>query len=426
MVLVGKVNKDIVLRINRHGQPAVGLCGDDGLLFRVATHGAARAARTSASSGASSASTPASSSHIAADYIPVIASVGADREGRSHNVNADEAAGAVARALGAYKVMFLTDVAGLAARPGRPGVGDLRDGRRRGRGRAGRRSPAACARSSRRAWTRSTAASAYAHIVDGRVPHSLLLELFTDAGIGTKIRPGAVSRRALMRQLRALPGRVRARRGRAAVGRRGRRVPRLPRRHLGLQRRALPPARGRGGRRSRPRGSCTSSNLFCNAPMVRARRAARARARSAARVLLQLAARRPTRRRSSSPARRGRGGEIVVLHGGFHGRTYGALSATPQESKQAPFAPLVPGFRPVAADAEAIAAAVDDGTAAVLIEPIQGESGVHPSRDELLRAARAACDARRRGADLRRGPDRHGADRHAVGLRAAPASCPTR
>ncbi len=58
--------------------------------------------------------------HIAADYIPVIASVGADREGNSYNVNADEAAGAVARALGAYKVVFLTDVAGWLADPADP------------------------------------------------------------------------------------------------------------------------------------------------------------------------------------------------------------------------------------------------------------------------------------------------------------------
>src|SRR5215217_2422111 len=70
------------------------------------------------------------------------------------------------------------------------------------------------------------------------------------------------------------------------------------------------------------------------------------------------------------------GGEIVVLHRGFHGRTYGALSATAQESKQAPFAPLVPGFRPVEPTAEAIRAAVHEGTAAVLLEPVQGESGV--------------------------------------------------
>ena len=88
-----------------------------------------------------------------------------------------------------------------------------------------------------------------------------------------------------------------------------------------------------------------------------------------------------------------RGGELVVLHGGFHGRTYGALSATPQESKQAPFAPLVPGFRAVEPTAEAIAETVDEHTAAVLLEPVQGESGVHPMPVELLRAAREACDA---------------------------------
>ncbi len=86
------------------------------------------------------------------------------------------------------------------------------------------------------------------------------------------------------------------------------------------------------------------------------------------------------------------GGEIVVLHGAFHGRTYGALSATPQETKQAPFAPMVPGFRAVAAEAEAIRAAVGEQTAAVLLEPVQGEGGVHPLPDDVLVAAREACD----------------------------------
>jgi acetylornithine/N-succinyldiaminopimelate aminotransferase len=87
------------------------------------------------------------------------------------------------------------------------------------------------------------------------------------------------------------------------------------------------------------------------------------------------------------------GGEFVVMEGGFHGRTMGALSATPQESKQAPFAPLVPGFRVVPRnDAAALTAAVGDQTAAVLLEPIQGESGIHPVDVELLHAARAACD----------------------------------
>jgi acetylornithine/N-succinyldiaminopimelate aminotransferase len=92
------------------------------------------------------------------------------------------------------------------------------------------------------------------------------------------------------------------------------------------------------------------------------------------------------------------GGDIVVVHGGFHGRTYGALSATPQEAKQAPFAPLVPGFRAVEPDPAALEAAVDEGTAAVMLEPIQGESGVHPLDEALLGAARRACD--RHGAAL--------------------------
>jgi acetylornithine/N-succinyldiaminopimelate aminotransferase len=91
-------------------------------------------------------------------------------------------------------------------------------------------------------------------------------------------------------------------------------------------------------------------------------------------------------------------GEIVVLRDAFHGRTYGALSATPQEAKQAPFAPLVPGFIVCEKQAEAIDAAVGPQTAAVLLEPIQGESGVLPLSEELLQAARAACD--REGAVL--------------------------
>lgn len=87
------------------------------------------------------------------------------------------------------------------------------------------------------------------------------------------------------------------------------------------------------------------------------------------------------------------GGEIVSVARAFHGRTYGALSATPQESKQAPFAPLVPGFRAVEATVEALTGAVGGNTAAVLLEPVQGEGGIHVLPDELLRAAREACDA---------------------------------
>ena len=86
------------------------------------------------------------------------------------------------------------------------------------------------------------------------------------------------------------------------------------------------------------------------------------------------------------------GGGVVTLAGGFHGRTYAALSATGQEEKQAPFAPLVPGFTTVAPTAEAVTEAIGPETAAVIIEPVQGEGGVRPVPDEVLTAARQACD----------------------------------
>ena len=187
MVLVGKVNKDIVLRINRHGQPAVGLCGDDGLLFRVDTM-EGPGGEDIGFVGRIEKVNIGVIEHIAEDYIPVIASIGADRSGRSHNVNADEAAAAVARALGAYKLMFLTDVPGWLRDPGDPdsvisecgadeveAALDVVGGGMRPKLRA--------------CLDAIHGGVSYAHIVDGRVPHSVLLELFTDAGLGTKIRP---------------------------------------------------------------------------------------------------------------------------------------------------------------------------------------------------------------------------------------------
>jgi len=86
------------------------------------------------------------------------------------------------------------------------------------------------------------------------------------------------------------------------------------------------------------------------------------------------------------------GGNFVVLDGAFHGRTLGALSATPQPAKQQPFEPLIPGFSSVAPEPHLLVDAIDERTAAVLIEPIQGEGGVHVMPEELLLAARNACD----------------------------------
>ena len=91
--------------------------------------------------------------------------------------------------------------------------------------------------------------------------------------------------------------------------------------------------------------------------------------------------------------RRRSGGDIVVSEGGFHGRTFGALSATAQEAKQAPFAPLVPGFKVVRrGNPESLLEAVGPQTAAVVLEPVQGESGIHPLDEDYLAFARKLCD----------------------------------
>ena len=191
MVLIGKLNKDIVLRLNRRGQAAVGLCGDDGSLFAVRKRtvpGDDGKDRDLGFVGAIEKVDVDVLNHIAEDYIPVVASVGADAEGNSYNVNADEAAAAVAAALGAFKVIFLTDVEGWLADPGDPGslisetnVSELRAALSNGQLSGGMLPKLeACA-------TAVEGGVPNAHIVDGRAPHSLLLELFTDAGIGTKV-----------------------------------------------------------------------------------------------------------------------------------------------------------------------------------------------------------------------------------------------
>jgi acetylglutamate kinase len=191
MVLIGKLNKDIVLRLNRHGQPAVGLCGDDGSLFCVTKRQVSGPDGDDVDLGLVGSIRHVDVdvlNHIAEDYIPVVASVGADAEGRSYNVNADEAAGAVAAALQAEKVIFLTDVEGWLADRGDPAslvsetdVAQIRraiDSNDVGGGMLPKLQACVAAVE---AGVRS------AHIVDGREPHSLLLELFTDAGIGTKV-----------------------------------------------------------------------------------------------------------------------------------------------------------------------------------------------------------------------------------------------
>ena len=185
MVLLGKLNSDIVQRLNRHGQPAVGLSGQDGTLFEVAP--VANAEQVGFVGRIERVDVDVLN-HIAEDYIPVVASSAADRDGNAYNVNADEAAGKVAAALGAHKAIFLTDVEGWLADPDDPGSlisrAPVDEVERRLPEVAGGMRPKlqACLDA-----VQGGAQSA--HIIDGRKPHSLLLELFTDAGIGTMVTP---------------------------------------------------------------------------------------------------------------------------------------------------------------------------------------------------------------------------------------------
>jgi acetylglutamate kinase len=185
MVLVGKLNTDIVLRIGRHGQPAVGLSGDDGGLLRCSRR-TAPGGEDIGFVGQIDHVDADVINHIARDYIPVVASVGADAEGNSYNVNADEAAAAIAVALHARTAIFLTDVRGWLRNPADPdsliaqasaaqvteALGAVEGGMR----------------PKLQACVDAVAGGVgAAQIIDGRVEHSLLLELFTDAGIGTKV-----------------------------------------------------------------------------------------------------------------------------------------------------------------------------------------------------------------------------------------------
>jgi acetylglutamate kinase len=185
MVLLGKLNSDIVQRLNQHGQPAVGLSGQDGSLFEVAP--VANAEQVGFVGTIEHVDVDVLN-HIAEDYIPVIASSASDAEGRPYNVNADEAAGKVAAALGAHKAIFLTDVEGWLADAAdenslisRATVDEVAE--RLSAIDGGMRPKLGACIDAIRGGAQS------AHIIDGRKPHSLLLELFTDAGIGTMVTP---------------------------------------------------------------------------------------------------------------------------------------------------------------------------------------------------------------------------------------------
>jgi len=185
MVLLGKVNSDILVRLRRQGQPAVGLSGEDGTLFEVSS---SPKAEEVGFVGVVDAVNTDLIERLAPNYVPVIASAGADEEGRAHNINADEAAGKVAAALEARRVIFLTDVEGWLSDP--DDHSSLISEASASEVRAGLAEVGGGMRPKLDACLAAVEGGCEAaQIIDGRVPHGLLLELFTDAGVGTMIRP---------------------------------------------------------------------------------------------------------------------------------------------------------------------------------------------------------------------------------------------
>ena len=184
MVLVGKVNRDIVSALNLHGTPAVGVSGEDAGLLRAR----ARSAELGYVGDIEEVRPAILERLLYEEIVPVVATIGADDHGQAFNINADTAAGAIATALGAEKLVYLTDVEGLWGSAGDPGsvlstasVEQAEAMIEAGTVTAGMVPKIdSCVRAVR-------AGVGHAHILDGRVPHVLLLEIFTNSGIGTMI-----------------------------------------------------------------------------------------------------------------------------------------------------------------------------------------------------------------------------------------------
>ncbi|WAL61334.1 acetylglutamate kinase [Thermocoleostomius sinensis] len=185
MVLVGRVNKEIVALINQAGGAAVGLCGKDGNLIKARPQGDEGIGFV----GEVTATNVQLIEALVRDgYIPVISSVAADEQGQAYNINADTVAGEIAAALGAEKLILMTDTAGILRDYKNPSTlipkVDIQEARgliQEGVVSGGMIPKVNCC-------VRSLAQGVKAaHIIDGRIPHSLLLEVFTDSGIGSMI-----------------------------------------------------------------------------------------------------------------------------------------------------------------------------------------------------------------------------------------------
>tara|TARA_Y100001968_G_scaffold302553_1_gene315951 strand:+ start:82 stop:996 length:915 start_codon:yes stop_codon:yes gene_type:complete len=185
MVLAGRVNKQIVGGIINHGNLAVGLCGIDGGLIEARTLGGGTHGLVGE---VAKVNTQILSPLLKEGYVPVISSIANSSDGRSHNINADTVAGELAAALGAEKLILLTDTPGILLNENEPSsliekirLSEARELIDKGIVKEGMRPKVECC-------IRSLAQGVNAaHIIDGRTPHALLLEVFTDAGIGTMV-----------------------------------------------------------------------------------------------------------------------------------------------------------------------------------------------------------------------------------------------
>ncbi len=185
MVLVGRVNKQIVSGINTHGSLAVGLCGIDGGLIEARTLGGGTHGLVGE---VAKINTKLLTPLLEKGYVPVISSVANSHDGRSHNINADTVAGELAAALGAEKLILLTDTPGILRNHNDPSsliekirLSDARELIEQEIVKGGMKPKVECC-------IRSLAQGVNAaHIIDGRTPHALLLEVFTDSGIGTMV-----------------------------------------------------------------------------------------------------------------------------------------------------------------------------------------------------------------------------------------------
>jgi acetylglutamate kinase len=186
MVLVGRVNRDIVAAINVHAPIAVGVSGEDASLIRAT----ARDPSLGFVGDVGSVNTSILDSLLAQSLVPVVATIGSDAEGQAYNINADTAAGAIAAALGAAKLFYLTDIEGLRADVDDPTsllstvtvdeIDRLVDKGAVGAGMIPK--VESCGYAVR-------GGVGQAHILDGRRPHALLLEIFTPEGVGTMVTP---------------------------------------------------------------------------------------------------------------------------------------------------------------------------------------------------------------------------------------------